>query len=469
MRSRLPALISGVLAAGLLAAAPPAAHAATTPAWLTTLNQARVGSGLSPVTANTGAWYRAGMKQHIAYLNHDHKWMTGKYASMHTENPAAPHYSKIGAYAASHSVIVAGTRSATDAVNSWLMAPLHAAAMLKPGLKSVAFYRDPKSGRALMNVNGGFGPGGRRVLFPGAGATVHLVQYWGEFPDPSKKSCPAAYGAGKAGLPIFAKLPKAPTKHSSSTLTGPSGKRIATCTVDLFNYKSADKVYGPTGRADFKNGIVVIFPRNRLKPGKYKVHLAPGGRKAINWSFLSKPTPMPPYLGYQVWCSNANPKFASGKVKVLIHNPGDTTRSTTYHVHVGTAWHQKVVGDAATGKTAAFKHLRPGAYYTAFANGSDNTSAKVRFKVPVCAPRYAIRAGKWSWITKGHVILQPIDNRRNLRAVTIVVHRTGKSTMHFKVRGKHKRTLHIPVRHGKTKLRFTVGGHKLFSYTIRWP
>lgn len=467
MRSRLPALVSGLVVAGLLAI--PSSADAAVPGWLKTLNEARTGSGLHAVSANTSASLITGMKHHVAYMKLDKRWMTGAYASMHTENPAAPHYTADGAYAASHSVIASGTHSGTDAVNAWLMAPLHAAAMLKPNLTSVAFYRDPKSGRALMNVNGGISAGGARVLYPGAGATVHMVQYWGEFPDPSGKSCPAAYGAGKAGLPIFAKLPSNPTSHGTSTLTGPNGKRIATCTVDRFNYVAADPVYGPTGAADFNAGMVIIFPHTRLRPGTYKVHLAPGGQSAINWSFHSKPTAMPPRLGYQRWCSYTNPKFASGKVKVLIRNLADTTHATKYRVKVGHKHRAKKVGDGKTGKTKAFKHLRAGKHYTAKVHGSDHTGGKIRFKITACAPRYGIRAGRWSWIAKGHQILQPIDNRRNRHKVKLTVHRSGMSTLHMKVRGKSKRTLHIPVRHGKTKLRFTLGGHKLFHYTIRWP
>lgn len=462
----LPVALAGLFLSLLVN--PSASAATTAPDWLNELNRVRVDSGLGVVTADSTD--TDGMAHHIAYLVHDKAYQNGKYANLHDENPAAPHHTVSGQHAGETSVITFATTSATGAINAWLAAPVHAAAMLKPDLAKVGFYRDPVSGDAMLFTDGGLGANNPQVLYPGDGGTTHLTRFGGESPDPTK-SCPSGYAAGKSGLPLFAILPAAPTSVSSATLHGPHGS-VPVCTIDTNDFNvSADPVYGPTAGEYFANGLVLIIPKSPLVPGRYAVTLNPGGESSVSWSFTSDPTPLDPSLGSDVMCSFSNPKYASGKVQVGVNNPPDTTRPTTYRVTVNGVHKSVTVPDGKFGHTQPFTHLAAGHTYTATALGSDGTSASEKVKVAKCPAWYGVgAAGRGTISVAKHRLTQPISNARNVTSVVFTVKRSGMSTLRFKIKGKSSRKLAIGLhRHGTTKLTFLVGSHVLYHSSIRLP
>lgn len=274
------------------------------PDWLQRVNQIRVASGLSPVTENPNA--EAGLVAHFAYLQKtDPSLMTGAYASAHTENPASPYYTDAGAQEAARSNLTFDSDSPVGAIDVWLRAPFHAIGILRPGLASVAFARDP-SGMAGLDVLGGLSGSEAQtapVVFPGDGSTINLSSFGGESPDPvdtCRTQHPHAdYGA--AGLPLIAMLPQAPSAAPQASLVLPNGVTATSagsdvCVVTAANFQTSDAVYGPSGRAILQGAnAVLIIPRVELASGTYHVVLHQDGQPDVAWSFIADiPVPAPP-------------------------------------------------------------------------------------------------------------------------------------------------------------------------------
>jgi hypothetical protein len=293
---------AGTVIIGLAAAATGPASASITATarartWLQEINYYRVGAGLKPVTANP-AWNR-GILNHLRYLAYTpKKYLTGEYASVHTENPKSPYYTKSGALEGSRSdLIVGGNYGALGDIDLWLTAPFHAIGMLRPDLTKVAFADG--YGSAGLDVIGGLtygNPDPKPVLFPGNHVTTNLTSYaGGELPNPLQ-SChfSKAARAKPIGLPLIALLPATPSRSLVATLAWPGGHLERTnagslCLVDQFTYHSTDKIYGPTGKEILVDGnAVLLFPIGTLTPGSYRATIHDGAKHTYTWTFKVK-------------------------------------------------------------------------------------------------------------------------------------------------------------------------------------
>jgi len=284
------------LAAAIGTSATASAAPAKARTWLQEINYYRVGAGLKPVTDNT-TWDK-GIVNHLRYLaKTPASYMTGQYASAHTENPKSPYYTKSGALEASRSDLLFGDSGPLSDIDTWLTAPFHGIGMLRYGLHRVAFAHG--YGDAGLDVLGGlvFGKADPKpILFPGNNVTTNLTSYaGGELPNPLQ-SCHFTKAAGKkpVGLPLIALLPATPSRKLIARLGEPGGHVERTlagtlCLVDQFTYHSTDPVYGPTGKAILVGDhAVLLFPSGDLKPGSYHVTVYDGAKITYRWTFKVK-------------------------------------------------------------------------------------------------------------------------------------------------------------------------------------
>jgi uncharacterized protein YkwD len=302
----LIAAVAATALAGGIAAAPASASQArrgrvtaskaSTPGWLSEINAYRRAAGIPAVTANA-AWVQ-GIKNHLRYMaDTPPKYLTGQYASLHTENPKSPYYTKSGAREAAASDLVEGAvgYTAREFIDGWLAAPFHAIGMLRADLHQVAFASDSSTGDAGVDVLSGLTGTAppRLVRFPGPGITTRLLTYsGGEEPDPLQ-TCKWTQ-AHQHGLPLIALLPAEPEKHLTATLRASAGARESTakgtiCMLDEHHYHSTDKIYGPTG-LDILRGdqAVILIPLHPLLKAEYHVTISQPGRADITWSFSAR-------------------------------------------------------------------------------------------------------------------------------------------------------------------------------------
>ena len=270
--------------------------------WLNEVNRYRLSAGLGPVN-DQPAW-DAGLQAHFTYLqNTPAIFRTGPYQSAHTENPASPYFTSIGALEAASSDLAEGATGADPVrlIDAWLTAPFHAVGLLRPGLQHVAFAYDPTSGDAGIDViNGLTGSATTEpILFPGPGMTTNLTSFGGELPDPLD-TC--GWNGSSAGLPLIAMLPEAPSSALKARLAGPSGSASSDvgdlCIVDQYTYRSSDPVYGPAG-LDILQGdrVVVLVPRSTLTGGTYTATIDQPGSAPVSWSFQVDPPLVGPVTG----------------------------------------------------------------------------------------------------------------------------------------------------------------------------
>src|SRR6202035_4996026 len=182
---RVITVTAALLLAGSAAAVPAAASAtrqelphASSPGWLTQINYYRRGAGGpsggragTPLVSANRSWIR-GIKNHLRYMaKTPPRYLTGQYASLHTENPKSPYYTKSGAREAGASDLFEGAfgYTATDFINGWLAAPFHAIGMLRVNLRQVAFASNSSTGDAGLDVLSGLTgtASPRLVRFPG--------------------------------------------------------------------------------------------------------------------------------------------------------------------------------------------------------------------------------------------------------------------------------------------------------------
>ncbi len=293
------ALFSAMTLTGAAAPARSSALAGTaTPAWLSEINLYRAAAGLAPVT-DQPAW-DLGIEDHLTYLaDTPASYLTGPYASAHTENPASPYYTAAGAKEGASSDLFQGAVGFSDVnfIDGWLKAPFHAVGMLRPNLTQVAFASEPSTGDAGLDVISGLGQAPAAtspVLFPGPGMTTDLTSFGGELPDPTQ-SCAPAFQGTPVGLPLVMLLPNDPDPSLAATLTGPDGSVQSSangglCIVDDHTYHSTDPIYGPTGAAILQGDrAVFLIPATPLTWGRYQVSVSQPGQAAINWSFIAAP------------------------------------------------------------------------------------------------------------------------------------------------------------------------------------
>lgn len=261
------------------------------PAWLTQINRWRRAAGLQRVT-NEPAWDR-GIERHLVYLEKTPpRYLTGKYTSAHTENPASPYYTAAGAQeAASSDIAPGGACTAAKALDVWLAAPFHAIGMLRPQLKQVALAVEPQRCYAGLDVIRGLDPlrpaATEPIIYPGPGTTTQLLQFGGEAPDPTQ-TC--GWQGQQVGLPLIVLLPKAPTRSVTASLQGSTGLESTAnrglCVVDEHTFRTTDHVYGPTAAEILKSdNAVILIPRQPLEPGRYSAQLEQPGEATISWSF----------------------------------------------------------------------------------------------------------------------------------------------------------------------------------------
>jgi hypothetical protein len=275
----------------------PARAATSAPVWLATINYWRAATGLPPVTDNP-AWDQ-GLLNHFIYLKKTPaQYMTGQYASLHTENPASPYYTASGAQEAASSDLAPGASTDLGALDEWLAAPFHAIGMLRPDLTEVALAVGDGTGGldVISGLNGDFQQTAP-ILYPGPGSTTSLLDFGGELPDPTE-TC--GWQGDHVGLPLIVMLVSAPSPGLSATLTGPSGGPESSaaktlCVVDQFTYHSTDTIYGPTGLNILQGGnAVLLIPRRPLLVGSYAVSVSQPGQADIDWSFRAGRPPGPP-------------------------------------------------------------------------------------------------------------------------------------------------------------------------------
>ncbi|MCL2779916.1 MAG: hypothetical protein FWD74_00175 [Actinomycetia bacterium] len=286
----------GVAAAGVGPGSVVVSPVAAAPGWLAEINSVRVGAGLGLVVEDVGL--EAGLRAHVAYLaGTAASLLVGRWADLRTENPASPLYSVAGAAAGGSALLAWGARSDVDAIDIWLASPLHAVALLAPGLKAVGFARSA-GGVAALDVVDGLDATVTAptvaVLFPGDGATTGLPAYsGGEFPDPIQ-TCVKQYPGldwSSPGLPVVAMLPAAPVAGLSASLSGPSGavgsgSGGGLCVLGRSTFVTTDPVYGLAG-ANILAGsrAVVLIPRAPLVNGAYTATISQPGQADVTWSF----------------------------------------------------------------------------------------------------------------------------------------------------------------------------------------
>jgi hypothetical protein len=297
---RTAVAVAVVVIAGLAIAsqsAGPARAATSAPAWLATINYWRAATGLPPVTDNP-AWDQ-GLQNHFIYLEKTPaRYMTGQYASLHTENPASPYYTASGAKEAASSDLAQDVTTDLGALDEWLAAPFHAIGMLRPDLTQVALAVGHGYGGldVISGLNGNFQQTAP-ILYPGPGSTTSLLDFGGELPDPTQ-TC--GWQGDEVGLPLIAMLVSSPSRSLSATLSRPSGATESSaaktlCVVDQFTFYTTNTVYGATG-LDILQGAnaVLLIPRHPLVPGSYAVSVSQPGQADIDWSFHAAGPPGPP-------------------------------------------------------------------------------------------------------------------------------------------------------------------------------
>lgn len=433
--------------------------------WLGRVNEIRQGSGLSEVT-NNPTW-EAGILAHLNYLtNTPSSYMTGEYASRHTENPASPYYTDAGAHEGIRSDLAGGTADNVGAINAWLEAPFHAIGMLRSNLEQVGFARDPNTREAGLDVISGlsfseYTP--RQVLFPGAGSTIDLARFGGESPTPIE-TCTAQHSAdyGGAGLPLIAMLTETPDPQISASLSTPGGAHLSSsendlCLVSQYNYVSTDSVYGAEGRDILEaDRAVLLIPRLQLERGVYTVDLAQPGKPDITWSFDSQPAVVAPSLNVETLsCSWA--RGSSGAASLELSNYSEGREGVRYDLSVGADSGTATLTPRSRA-TFTYRDLRAG-HQIATVTGSDGTSTSAEFTIPSCRPPAAARARfarRLRRLRRGIFAVLVLDNRLNVSPVKFTVY-VGQRTSRYWVAGAHRRRVRIRLRHRVTLVRVKAG------------
>ena len=263
--------------------------------WLETLNYYRLSSGVEPVTENP--IFSANAMKHSIYLaKSDPKYFTGIFVNPHSENPESPYYTIEGANSGTNLTF---TARESDAIDSWMQAPLHAIGLLRDNLKTTGYATaiDDRTGAAYTGLdvlNGLVGSRREIITFPGDGAIVRLNKFKGETPDP-RESCGNDWEKFR-GLPIFASFISTPPRDITGQIVTPEGKTLLPgddlCVVTQYSWVSTDRVisYGNEIMAGEK--LVLLIAKSPLNPGEHSVTVSGTGISPLNWKFtVLKPLP----------------------------------------------------------------------------------------------------------------------------------------------------------------------------------
>jgi hypothetical protein len=293
-------ILLGLLGNEVRALAPqnaPAPAPAGGPTWLRYFNGLRALGGLAAASEEP-AW-SDGNAKHAAYAVQNN-------VLAHFEDPALPGYTPEGDAAARNSVLHMSYGCASgqplalpepngfDAIDELITAPFHGISMLHPQLARTGFgqYLEVEArGRgecydyaAGLDVLRGRGDGDFGVaLWPGDGASSHLLQYsGGEFPDPLS---PCGYTA-PTGAPIYLQTGSFREPAVAVTTLLRDGQPVEHCLLSATAYTNPDSYMQELGRDILRaQGAVVLMPREPLRPGStYSVQIDADGR-GYRWSF----------------------------------------------------------------------------------------------------------------------------------------------------------------------------------------
>ena len=269
-------------------AASPAAMPSLDAGWLETLNYYRVSSGVDPVKENP-AQSAAAFKHSIYLAKSDPSFFTGQYQNPHTENPSSPYYTAEGAKSGTNLTSV-GRES--EAIDSWMTAPLHTIGLIRDNLRTTGFASvlNERTGyheTGLDVINGLVGPRTKVVTFPGNNAVTRLYSFGGETPDP-RESCGRDWKEF-SGLPILASFLSSPPRDISVKLKTPQGQELSAskdiCLVTEHNWVSSDRIITYGDVIMKQNNLVIAIPRNPLESGIYEVTLQSGSANLLSWKF----------------------------------------------------------------------------------------------------------------------------------------------------------------------------------------
>jgi uncharacterized protein YkwD len=257
--------------------------------WLETLNYYRISSGLEPVTENS-AQSAAALKHSIYLAKTDPSLFVGAYRNSHSENPASPYYSREGANSGTNLTSI-GRES--EAIDSWMKAPLHTMGLLRDNLKTTGYASvlNERTGfyeTGLDVINGLVGSRTKTVTFPGDGSFVRLNSFDGEYPDP-RESCGSDWKQFR-GLPLLASFLVSPSIDVRAVLKTPSGQVLSNssdlCVVSEHTWTTSDSIYGPAGSSIMRaDHIVLVIPRAPLEAGLHNVEITGSGMQALSWKF----------------------------------------------------------------------------------------------------------------------------------------------------------------------------------------
>lgn len=263
--------------------------------WLETLNYYRQSSGVEPVRENL-VQSEAALKHSIYLAKSDPKYFHGKYENPHTENPESPYYTKEGAGSGTN---LTSEGRESDAIDSWMQAPLHAIGLLRDNLKTTGYASvlNDRTGTfhtGLDVINGLVGSKGKVITFPGNGSFVRLNKFVGEAPDP-RESCGTNWKEFR-GLPIFASFLNSPPRDITGTIRTPEGKLLSQgadlCIVTEFSWASTDKVISYGNQIMAGDHLVIVIARLPFNPGEHSVTLSGTGVTSLSWKFTVIP-PVP--------------------------------------------------------------------------------------------------------------------------------------------------------------------------------
>jgi hypothetical protein len=349
----------------------------TTFDWLSVLNFYRETAGVAHLS-NATSW-TPGEVAHARY-------MAANQVIGHAERRGLPYYSSAGDTAARNSnVVLSYGNPTTDRwqVESWMIAPFHAAGIVDPTLARTAFGKatvDGWTGAALDVLRGdrAYGPPSSAVVWPGNGAQVPLTLYDGsENPDPLS-FCPGYHAP--TGLPILALLPEG-VRATSSTLAR-NGKPVSHC---RFDSRSAGDA---SARADLASrNALVILPRVPLD--EYVPYTVTVGTTAgtMTWTFTAGEVTPPSRVA--VGGGAATPLQASTSFPVSWSAYDAESGVATYDVRyrsgpVGGTLSAPETWQTATAQTRASFTGTPGTTYCFSARATDHAGNRSGWSAERC-------------------------------------------------------------------------------------
>ena len=228
------------------------------------------------------AWYHA-------------RYMVKEDQVGHSEDPSSPWYTPQGNRAAGVSNVFVSTQVNTrdvHAIDWWMTAPFHAAAILEPRVTKMGFgsYREPvgmwRYGAVLDVLDGvdyhrleGF-----PVRWPGPHVTVSLHRFaGGEFPDPLA-ACPGYHPP--TGLPILFLLRPNVVPAVGRYAVETQGAKLDTCLITPTTYQHPDPRTRDLVRTIMRyHGMIILIPRSPLRArATYTVSLEVNGTH-YRWTF----------------------------------------------------------------------------------------------------------------------------------------------------------------------------------------